>query len=103
MRYDIVVKEMAGMEITGTGDGGVSAEVPVGRNVLEVPSDVDRLYEVIDFVKESLGGLGVSERAMAQIELVVEEIYVNIASYAYPPPAPGRSGSGATCQRTRCP
>lgn len=85
MRYDIVVKEMAGMEITGTGDGGVSAEVPVGRNVLEVPSDVDRLYEVIGFVKESLGGLGVSERAMAQIELVVEEIYVNIASYAYPP------------------
>ena len=77
------------MEITGTGDGGVSAEVPVARNVLEVPSDVDRLYEVIDFVKESLGGLGVSERAMAQIELVVEEIYVNIASYAYPPDAPG--------------
>ena len=100
MRYDIVVKEMTGMEITGTGDGGVSADVPVGRNVLEVPSDVDRLYEVIDFVKESLGGLGVSERAMAQIELVVEEIYVNIASYAYPP-GTGKVWAASFCAPVR--
>lgn len=43
-----LTREMTGMD---NRDGGVSAEVPVGRNVLEVPSDVDRLYEVIDFVK----------------------------------------------------
>ncbi len=54
-------------------------------NELEVPSDIDRLYEVQDFVRGSLGDMGASERSLMQLELVVEEVFINIVRYAYPP------------------
>lgn len=52
---------------------------------LEVPSDKSRLDEVMGFITGSLEGLGASHKALMQLELAVEEIFVNIASYAYPP------------------
>ena len=42
------------------------------------------LSSVWDFVSSELSAHGVSEAEMMRIELAVEEVFVNIASYAYP-------------------
>ena len=46
---------------------------------------VERLSEVTAFVDGALEEAGCSVRAQMQIDVAVEEIYVNIASYAYAP------------------
>ena len=50
---------------------------------LEVTSDKGQLDRVMGFIHGCLGGLGVSEMSMMQLELAVEEIFVNISNYAY--------------------
>ena len=52
---------------------------------LTVNAVVENLPEVIAFVTEPLADLGCSDRIRLQLELVVEEAFVNIASYAYSP------------------
>lgn len=52
---------------------------------LMVPSDTESLYEVLDFISDCLSDCGVSVRSLSQLELAVEEIFVNIALHAYPP------------------
>ncbi len=52
---------------------------------LIVPADDAHLDEVQTFVKERLSAADSSPRALQQIELAVEEIFINIASYAYGP------------------
>ncbi len=56
---------------------------------LRIPSDSDRLHEVQGFVNDCLSNSGASDKAVLQLELIVEEIFVNIASYAYNPPGSG--------------
>ena len=56
---------------------------------LEVTSDKDQLDKVMGFIHGCLGDLGVSETSMMQLELAVEEIFVNIANYAYHPHGSG--------------
>lgn len=46
---------------------------------------LDRLQEVLAFVDEQLEAADCPMRAQMQIDVAVEEIYVNIASYAYAP------------------
>ena len=53
---------------------------------LEVTSDkdqLDKVMKVMGFIHGCLGDLGVSETSMMQLELAVEEIFVNISNYAY--------------------
>lgn len=50
---------------------------------LEVTSDKGQLDKVMGFIHGCLGDLGVSEMSMMQLELAVEEIFVNISNYAY--------------------
>ena len=45
----------------------------------------DNLPEVLTFVEEQLTALGCSKKIIMQIDIAVEEIFVNIASYAYAP------------------
>ncbi|MBQ7186217.1 MAG: ATP-binding protein [Ruminococcus sp.] len=45
----------------------------------------DNLPEVLTFVEEQLTALGCSKKIIMQIDIAVEEIFVNIASYAYDP------------------
>lgn len=52
---------------------------------IEVQSDVDELDRVIGFVDGALEGTGASRKAVLQLELAVEEVFVNIARYAYHP------------------
>ncbi len=46
---------------------------------------LDQLDEVLAFVDEDLGKYSEDEKAIIQIDIAVEEIFVNIAHYAYTP------------------
>ncbi len=54
-------------------------------NELEVEAVRDNLEEVQAFVNEQLEAGGCPKKAQMQIGLAVEEIFINIASYAYTP------------------
>lgn len=55
------------------------------RNELEIEASVEKLQTVIDFVNSQLGAIDCPPKAQMQMELAVEEIFVNIAHYAYAP------------------
>ena len=50
---------------------------------ITVEATVDNLQQVIDFATEQLEARDCSMKVVMQTELVIEEIFVNIASYAY--------------------
>ena len=50
-----------------------------------VPAKSEALETVNDFVEQHLSARGCPVRTLLQIRLAVEEIFVNIASYAYKP------------------
>lgn len=52
---------------------------------LEIPADKARLAEVIDFVLGYAQELGFEKKELFQLKVCTEEIFVNVASYAYAP------------------
>ena len=52
---------------------------------LTIEAKIENLNEVLAFVDGQLEDLGCSIKAQMQIDVAVEEIFVNIASYAYSP------------------
>ncbi len=54
-------------------------------DTLTVPAKIDALDTVNDFVEGKLTGLDCPRKVLLQIRLAIEEIFVNIASYAYRP------------------
>ena len=52
---------------------------------LTLPAQTERLPEVLAFVEEQLEEAGCPMKAQMQISVATEEVYVNIASYAYAP------------------
>lgn len=52
---------------------------------LDIEALTDNLDTVIGFVDEQLEGTNCSAKIQMQIDLAVEEIFVNIAQYAYHP------------------
>lgn len=53
------------------------------------PAKLDQLEPVQKFVLDQLRGFPYTERTRAQLDVAVEEIFVNIARYAYSPDQPG--------------
>ncbi len=54
-------------------------------NELLIEARTDNLNLVLDFIHDHLANVGCSPKAMMQIDLAAEEIFVNIAHYAYNP------------------
>lgn len=54
-------------------------------SVLTIKASIELLDRVTAFVDEQLEAHGCSMKAQMQIDIAVEEIFVNIASYAYAP------------------
>lgn len=52
---------------------------------LTVPAVLEELGHVQEFVEQKLEAQGVTRKVQMQISIAVEEIYVNIANYAYNP------------------
>ena len=61
---------------------------------LDIDAEVARLPEVITFLNEYLQKLSITKKELAQIRIVEEEIFVNIAEYAYKPDTGKVSVSG---------
>ena len=55
------------------------------KEELVIEAVVDNLDAVNSFVHKSIEQFEVSKRTLMQIDLIVEEIFVNVASYAYAP------------------
>jgi len=52
---------------------------------LKIEASTENLNQVMAFVDESLEEAGCSMKAQIQIDVAVEEVFVNIAQYAYAP------------------
>ncbi len=52
---------------------------------ITVPAELEKLKDVNDFIVEKLDELDCPPRAQVQLEIAIEEIFVNIANYAYNP------------------
>ncbi len=52
---------------------------------LTIKATVDNLPQVTDFILESLEEQDCSPKILLQMELVIEELFVNVAHYAYHP------------------
>ena len=52
---------------------------------LKIEAKVENLDEVLAFIDERLEEAGCPMKIQTQLDIAVEEIYVNIASYAYVP------------------
>lgn len=52
-------------------------------NKLVVPASTENLEKVMDFVNHSLENVDMPLKSRFQLELAIEEVYVNIAKYAY--------------------
>ena len=59
------------------------AEAKEVKSMLTVPAKPERLDEVTAFVDEFLEEKGCPLKVQMQIDLALEEIFINIASYAY--------------------
>lgn len=51
---------------------------------LTIPAAVENMDQVLAFVDEALENLDCPMKAQIQIDIMVEELFVNIAHYAYP-------------------
>ena len=54
-------------------------------NEIEIKALMENLQELISFVDGHLEDMGASMKAQMQIDIAVEELFVNIAHYAYAP------------------
>ena len=52
---------------------------------LTIPAEVEKLPEVLAFLEQHLEEAGCSMKAQMQLAIAAEEIFVNIAHYAYAP------------------
>ena len=64
-------------------------------NILTIPAERDRLDQVQAFIDQNLAGVEYSPEAQIQLQIAVEELFVNIASYAY---APGHGDAVIGCR-----
>ena len=83
---DLWTKEL--IELLGRYDTllfDVDLEKAEPNDELDIEATEDNLDEVIAFVDERLERVGCSMKDQMQIDLAVEEIFVNIAKYAYHP------------------
>jgi sigma-B regulation protein RsbU (phosphoserine phosphatase) len=62
---------------------------------ITVAARTDALDTVCDFVEERLSAFDCPMRTLLQLRLAIEEIFVNIASYAY---APGEGEAEVRCE-----
>ena len=60
------------------------------RDELEIEADQENLEEVQTFIGERLEAVDCPMKVQMQIEIAVEEVFINIASYAY---APGKGNA----------
>lgn len=74
-----------------TLDFDISADEQSNANELKIDAITDNLEKVIDFVNSRLEAVDCLPKHQMQLDIAVEEIFVNIAHYAYSPEV-GKAG-----------
>jgi sigma-B regulation protein RsbU (phosphoserine phosphatase) len=69
----------------GNGESSESSEDTPIFMELNIPAEVENLNPVLEFIAAPLQEKGCPESLIKQIEIASEEVFVNIARYAYPP------------------
>ncbi len=79
--------EQAAVEVFHLGGGPIETEFHIerGADYIKVDAVSDALFPVQDFIYEHLVHCGFNEKVCSEIRLAVEEIFINICSYAYRP------------------
>jgi len=54
------------------------------EQVLRIPAELERVGEVLDFVASFADAHDATPEARMQLRMAMEELYVNVARYAYP-------------------
>lgn len=54
------------------------------KNEITVTADIDNLDKVTDYINSVLGKYGCPEKTMRQLDIIIDELFGNIAYYAYP-------------------
>lgn len=65
---------------------------------LIVPAKLKELDKVLEFINSELESHGCSMKSQLQIDMAVEEIYANIAQYAYPSHQDGKAAICCTIE-----
>ena len=68
------------------GEGNVQIsdeEKPSNQVTLRIPADLKKLTDVLLFIDDQLENIGCPLKTQMMIDIVVEELFVNIAHYAY--------------------
>lgn len=68
---------------------------------ITVPARLDRIEQVTDFVNEELEALDCPMKAQMQIDIAIDELFGNIARYAYEGEEPGEAT--VRVSREECP
>ena len=77
------IKDLIHLDKDGDGEPDYKISED-GRSI--IIDAIDEAMEVVqDFINEKLNGYGCEKKILSQIRLAVEEIFVNIISYAYNP------------------
>ena len=63
--------------------------MPLPAITLQLPARIDALEAASQFVLNAAHAAQLPQDRLAHLELIVEELFVNIALYAYPPESPG--------------
>ena len=80
--FDKNIEEILPTEDIFKSDGKIQYS-PDDIYNLTIPATIDSLGDVLTFVNDYLEGIGSSVKAQMQIDVAVEELFVNIAHYAY--------------------
>lgn len=54
------------------------------EKVLRIPATLEGMDKILDFVSDVLDAHGCTKQARTQLRMAMEELYVNVAHYAYP-------------------
>ena len=78
-----------------------AAEDALDADLLELEASTDNLPRVTAFVNSRLEAIGCPKKEQMQIGVAVEEIFVNIAQYAYAPEKGSAAVRVKTCEKPR--
>jgi sigma-B regulation protein RsbU (phosphoserine phosphatase) len=74
---------MLALKITSHTEGIIETPEEDTSTVLEVEASVENLNKVLDFVNAELEWRNYPDKAKGEIDIAVEEVFINIANYAY--------------------
>lgn len=74
-----------------------------GLHVITLPAELIQLEKALEFIRAIIASAACPMEIEQAIELVVEEIFVNIARYAYPETEPGEVRIGCKLDQTSKP